>query len=214
MEMYERIQQRMAELGLKSVDIVNRTQLSKGAISQWLNGHTKPRGKNLDLLAEVLRCTPEWLQFGVGDDDGYADRFVSIPVLDVELAAGSGMHIDCERVKEHLPISVDWLFQNNLFAGDLAIVKVVGDSMASTLSDGSLILVDTSDKRPVSGKVYAIATDEDLRVKRLLKRTDGSWVISSDNKMDPAYQDEIIPPYELNNLRIIGRAVKVLMGDI
>ena len=214
MEMHERIQQRLYELDLKSVDIVSRTGLSKGTISQWLNGHTKPRGKNLDLLADVLRCTPEWLQFGVGVETEAKNRFIDIPILEVELAAGAGVHLDTELIREHLPISEDWLFQNSLFASDLAIVKVVGDSMAGTLSDGSLILIDTSEKTPISGKVYAIATEEELRVKRLIKRTDGSWVISSDNKLDPAYQDEIIPPYELNNLRIMGRAVKILMGDI
>lgn len=204
----------MNKLGYKAVDVVNRTGLSKGTISHWLNGHTKPRGKNLTVLAGALRCKPEWLQFGVGGNDAKNQSFNDIPILNVELAAGYGASIDLEKIQDRMPISTEWLFENNLSASSLAIVKISGDSMLTRLQDGDMLLVDVSDKKPVSGKVYAIATDDELRVKRLYRRTDGSWIISSDNKHDPAYQDEIISHNNFERLRIIGRAVKVLMGDI
>lgn len=214
MDMNDRIQQRMTELGYKSVDVVNRIGLSKGTVSQWLNGHTKPRGKNLLSLSDILRCTPEWLQFGVGQDISTEQRFSNIPVLNVELAAGPGMSVDLEQIQDRIPISSEWIFENHLSESSLAVVKISGDSMLPRLMNGDMLLIDTADKRPISGKVYAIATDDELRVKRLHKRTDGSWIISSDNKHDPAYQDEIVSYNNFERLRIIGRAVKVLMGDI
>lgn len=86
--------------------------------------------------------------------------------------------------------------------------------MSPRLQDGDILLVNTADNKPSSGNVYAIAVDTELRVKRLVKRMDGSWIISSDNKANPAYVDETISNHNFEKLRIIGRAVKVLMGDI
>jgi len=141
-------------------------------------------------------------------------RFIEVPIFDVELAAGAGTAIDLEHVKDSVPISSDWIIEQNLNQHSLAAVFVAGDSMAPRLQDGDTILVDRSDRQLVSGKVYAIAVDGELRVKRMLKRFDGNWVISSDNKQDPTYQDEVVAHYNIDQLRVIGKVVKVIMGDV
>lgn len=137
-------------------------------------------------------------------------RFIDIPVFDVELAAGNGTHIDVDRVTEFFPISENRLREAHVPPDQAAVVKVRGDSMESTLQDGDIVLVDTSIKRPVSGKIFAFAFDEELRVKRFTKRLDGSWRISSDNEGNPAYQDEIVSNHNIQQLRLIGQ-VKTLL---
>lgn len=140
-----------------------------------------------------------------------APRFIDIPVFDVELAAGNGTHIDLERVTEYFPVSENRLNDAHVVPSQAAIVKVRGDSMESTLYSGDVVLVDTSVKRPVSGKIFAFAFDDDLRVKRFSKRLDGSWRISSDNGDNPAYSDETLSAHDITQqIRIIGQ-VKVLL---
>lgn len=211
----DRIKARRDSEQLSQQDVATRVDVTPQSVQQWEAGKTAPRGKRLDSLAHALGCSKEWLLFGSGDlPNEPATRFTKVPVLDVELAAGVGAHIDMEEVTDWVPISQDWIFENQLPESNLVVVKVSGDSMLPRLQNGDMLLVNTSDNRPVSGKIYAIANGSELRVKRLIKQMSGAWVISSDNKHDPAYPDEVIPPNSFNQLRIIGRAVKVLMGDL
>ncbi len=143
-----------------------------------------------------------------------SSKFTNIAFLDIELAAGSGFCADQERTQDLIPISKDWIFENNYSESSLKAVTVRGDSMSPRIQDGDILLINTADKKPRSGNVYAIAVDDELRVKRLVKRMDNSWIISSDNKADLSYVDEVISYNNFEQLRIIGRAVKVLMGDL
>lgn len=216
-ELSERIRLKMAEHGLKAVDLVRKAGVSKGAVSQWLNGVAEPSSKNAIALSKALRCDPTWLMSGKGDpssNDFVAYDFIDIPLLDVELSAGAGTHSELENVMDWIPISSEWITKNNFSSDNLKAVAVRGDSMSPRLQDGDVLLINAAEIKPQSGYVYAIAVDDELRVKRLVKRMDGSWIISSDNKANPAYVDETISHHNFEQLRIIGRAVKVLMGDL
>ncbi|CUI07850.1 hypothetical protein BN2497_10477 [Janthinobacterium sp. CG23_2] len=53
------------------------------------------------------------------------------------------------------------------------------------------ILVNADETNIVDGKLYAIRYGDDLRVKYLYRRLDGTVVLRSVN---PAYRDEEVPP--------------------
>lgn len=212
----DRIRARRKELKLTQAELGRKVGISSPAISQLEKGESKsPSSDNLLTLSKALSCSPEWLQTGIASPVAFTEtKFINIPILDVELAAGVGIHIDMEEVTDWVPISQDWICANRLPESHLVVVRVSGDSMSPRLQDGDMLLVNTADKQPMSGKVYAIANGDELRVKRLIKQMSGSWVISSDNKHDPAYQDELVPPHEFTQLRVVGRVIKVLMGDV
>lgn len=212
----DRIRNRRKDLGLTQSSLGKRVGISAPAISQLEKGESKaPSSENLLSLANALNCSPNWLQNGIDTPASIASvDFEQIPVLNVELSAGVGSYIEEENIIDWVPISQDWIYDNHLAKKDLAIVKVAGDSMIPRLQDGDMLLINTADRRATSGNIYAIEVEGELRVKRLMKRMDGSWAISSDNKSDPAYQDEIISHHNLEQLRVIGRAVRVLMGKL
>ena len=56
--------------------------------------------------------------------------------------------------------------------------------MAPTLRDGDLAAIDRSSVEPISGRVFAVRTEEGLAVKRL-RRIDGRWHLTSDNPGHP-----------------------------
>ncbi|PPC77916.1 hypothetical protein C4K68_07675 [Pokkaliibacter plantistimulans] len=140
--------------------------------------------------------------------------YVAIPVLDVHLAAGFGTVVDREEVTQWTEIPHEFIASDGLSALSLAAVHISGDSMTPRLQNGDRVLIDTADKQIKDGKVYAIAVEDELRVKRLFKKIGGGILISSDNKADPAYRDELITPQDEHHLRVIGRVVRIISGAL
>ncbi|MEH6580160.1 MAG: S24 family peptidase [Amphritea sp.] len=199
------------------VELAKRVGISRVRITQIESDPTTHvRGDTLLNLAKVFGCEPRDLEYGWGSEApaAPAEDFVNIPMLNVELSSGAGRVIDQENIVDYVPISRAWIDKNNLAEQRLATVQVHGDSMASRIQDGDTVLVDTSQNMPISGKVYVISVDNELRIKRLFKRMDGSWTISSDNKTNPEYCDEVIAPHNAEQLRVIGRAIRVVMGEL
>lgn len=210
----DRFKSAREQIGLTQESLAKQANVSQTTIYKIESGETV-RPRKLDELAKLLNVTPEWLQFGSeNESQAAAINYVNIPILEVELSAGSGSVADLEHATDWVPISRQWIIEQRYPQAALKAVTVTGDSMSPRLQNGDMLLVNTADNKPVSGNIYAIAVDNELRVKRLLKRMDGSWIISSDNKANPAYVDETISHHNFEQLRIIGRAVKVLMGDL
>lgn len=68
-----RIKESMKEKGLKQVDIVKTTGVSKGSVSKWLAGKAKPSGEYLLRLSQVLGESEYWLLNGEYPYSSYAD---------------------------------------------------------------------------------------------------------------------------------------------
>jgi len=62
-----RIRQRMDELGIKQVDLINKKVASKGTISLWLSGGAEPTRERLVRLSEELKTTEKWILTGHDD---------------------------------------------------------------------------------------------------------------------------------------------------
>lgn len=56
-----RLQEAMNIRGLKQVDLVERTQIPKGSISQYVSGFVEPKSDRIYLLANALSVNPVWL---------------------------------------------------------------------------------------------------------------------------------------------------------
>lgn len=57
----DRLKEAMKLRNLKPVDLVNRTKISKGAISSYIAGNYTPKSKNIYSLAKALNVSPVWL---------------------------------------------------------------------------------------------------------------------------------------------------------
>jgi len=225
MEISDRIKQRMTDLDLKAVDIVTRTGLSKGTVSQWVNGHTSPRGENLQKLCTVLKCAPEWIQFGVGapgsslasKQENHSQLAVStssewtepVKIAKQHLSAGHGAYeegmSEADEYEGVEDVDISRLHGLGIQTGCARIIKIKGDSMYPTLWDGDMAIADTYIPHLISGKIYAFYFDGELKVKRFTKRMDGNWIISSDNKDNPSLMDEVVSPRDTQHLHMIGQ---------
>ena len=57
----ERLREIMSIRNMKQVEIIERTGISKGALSSYISGHYVPKQDNIYKLAEALNVNPAWL---------------------------------------------------------------------------------------------------------------------------------------------------------
>jgi hypothetical protein len=137
-------------------------------------------------------------------DPGLA-KLVPIPRLRIGASAGPGAIPDGERAVAHFAFDPGWLKQvTRAASADLSIIRVHGDSMHPTLSDGDEIMVDRSATEAglVDG-VYVLRRDDTLMVKRVaIHPSTRRLTISSDNSAYPSWRD-----CEPGSVEIVGKVV-------
>lgn len=215
-EVGNRIKQRMDALGLKQVDLVDKDVAKKATISNWISGVNKPTGDRLIELSKVLVCSPEYILTGdgwVGDPSSprqQGDDVIYVDVLDVTASCGLGSFNDIELVKDRIPFKKSWLRKRGIHtnANQLKMVYGVGNSMAPTITDSSLVLLDLHDNDPktlANDGVYAFIAGGALRIKRISIDLLGNIRFSSDNPNKERYPDESISKDQSIDLKIVGR---------
>lgn len=139
---------------------------------------------------------------------GGRSDFLVIPHLDVAAAMGSGLarpetYVD---IIEQMTVSREWLRRNvsPSSPANLAVITGLGDSMEGTFNDGDLLLVDRGVSEVKIDAIYVLALNDELYIKRLQRRPDGTLLMLSDN---PKY-----PPYEIRNgdlakFHVLGRVL-------
>lgn len=142
------------------------------------------------------------------EDDLPEGDFALIRRLGVELSAGNG-HEGVEIVmdeKQPQAFRADWIRKKGLKPVHLACMTADGPSMESRIQDGDALVVDTSQKEVVDGKVFGLWYDGGARVKRLYRLPGGGLRIKSDN---PDFAPIDLMPGQLEHVHIIGRVVHV-----
>ena len=133
-------------------------------------------------------------------DDG---EFVSIPLINVNFTAGPGA---CEVIDDDsfsLVFRRYSLHKMGVNANQARLVRVSGDSMSPTLSDGDIVGINMADTDIRDGKTYAICHDDMLRIKTLVARP-GEVLIRSLNR--ELYPDEVLGVKQFHSsVRVIGR---------
>lgn len=182
------------------------TDKSVRTLYRYTKGAEPPAGV-IKALAREAGISTEWLLFGGSTEpaSGLADRFVAIPRFPVYASAGPGsVAEDHTAPEEFIMFREDWLKKIGVNYRNCHVITVKGQSMEPTLYEGDIVLVDTKDRRPVPGALFALAIDDYAYVKRVQLQSDGSILLISDNKTG-YHRDELIPPDRTGTLRLVGR---------
>lgn len=160
--------------------------------------------KDVQRLARYFGVSPADLGSSVPSQSPEND-LVRIARLSIGASAGGGSFAEEERDAGHLAFDRRWL--RKLGSGDLAklrFIRVQGDSMVPTLSDGDDIMVDEADAAErLRDGIYVLRVEGTLLVKRLAPNpSDQSITIKSDNAAYPAWTG-----CDPASLTIIGRVV-------
>lgn len=184
---------------------------NQGAVWQCLNAKGMPISlKAAQGFAEGLKCQIEdfsprlaKLAQGIADSVGQpAEDYVEVKRITAVVAAGGGSAEEVYEEVGSLAFRRDFLASCGVTAGAARILNVKGTSMEPTIPDGSVLLVNSANKEPRNGQIYALAKGNDLVVKRLIKTGD-EWVARSDNQ-------DGNPDFPINDglqVTVLGRAV-------
>jgi len=220
----ERIAEIMGTTGLSVGDLAKISDVSSSAVTQWKDGPTNTiKAGPATKLEAATKYSARWIATGEGPkfkaersnvialhpEDDLPDDVVQIPEYKVRFSGGDGnVVIDYELSEESQPATyrLSWMQRMHFNPDKLKRFKVKGNSMEPLLFNGDSVLVNEAEsdmEQIVDGKVYAIRYGNELRVKRLYRRLDGSLTLHSEN---PDFKDEDVPPELVEqHITIIGR---------
>jgi len=204
-----------AKNGGNQSEMARYVGVSPQAVQKWIAGLAEPRGKNLELAAEFLGVTPAHLKFGTPQevDQGAIDpetglkvgtfmrvravdeddpSLVRIPKVKLRLSAGlSGFEVEPESYDgSTTTVPTDWMQRRGYSRDKLFAIRVKGESMEPTFYEDDLVVINTADKSPIDGDVYAINYEGEPVVKRM-ERDAGDWWLKSDNPDQRKYSRKI-----------------------
>lgn len=129
---------------------------------------------------------------------------VSIPRLDVAASAGPGAVAE-DRAAGRMKLDAAFVRSLGARAEALSAIRVTGDSMEPTLSDGDDILVNRDDGvTRLRDGIYVLRAEDVLIVKRVIVGEDRQVSIRSDN---PAWAARPAPG--MADIQLLGRVVWV-----
>lgn len=144
----------------------------------------------------------------------YLDHYeqISLPVLDVpeRLGFGHGMS-EVETVARLLTLDAAWL-RSAVSMTDLSSLRIitgVGQSMAPTIKQGDLLIVDQSITNVSYDAIYVVCIGSSLTIKRIQRDLDGIRVISD----NPQYKEIQVPTDLEERIEVLGRVVFIWSGS-
>lgn len=216
------------ELAMRGPPRVSQAALARAcgvkppSVTDWLSGGTQSlKGKNLLAAAAFLKVRAEWLATGElpmrpikdANPSGFqvaeasAEYSLPIQISDVRGSCGGGAMDFDQAPRAPLLKEPGWFKRYRIKPKDALAVWADGDSMADFIVDGDIVIFDISKTAPRSGKIFLIEHPDGLRIKRLRRDIDGSWILESNNADKRTFPDERISTEHAGLLVVRGEFV-------
>lgn len=128
------------------------------------------------------------------------DDFVTVPLYEPTASAGPGDVVEGEAVLGQVAFRRAWLRRHGVAPDQAALFRVRGHSMAPTIPDRAVVLVDRAARQLRDRRVYVLRQDDALFLKRLRRDRRGLIIASSDN---PAIDPFLLDP-SLGDAPLVG----------
>lgn len=176
-------------------DMARRIEAAIGVPAGWLDTSHEP--------------APESASHGLvrssHPDDAPSDDVIWVPESRIEFSGGSGRVAVHDLIDDEEPATyrLSWFQKYGINPAKVRRFRVSGRSLEPMLFARDTILVNTEETSIVDGKLYAIRYGDELRVKYLSKRLDGTVILRSVN---PDYKDEeVSAELASEHITVIGR---------
>ncbi len=181
------------------------------AATQYSN-NKKRQNIPFEKIAELCarkRISINWVLYEQSSqmlDKNTEDIFKVRILIDVNGSAGGGAFND-ENEEDFTYLSLDRFYTDmiGIKEGDnIEAIKVIGDSMETTIKDNSIVLVDRNKTDITNGGIFVINTKNGVLVKRVTLSLSGGISLISDNKNYP------IETVSADEAMIIGKVIGAL----
>lgn len=123
--------------------------------------------------------------------DPQSADYIGINEIDATVGAGS-TGADGPVTKRHKFLHT-WVREHGLKADLCRIVRVAGEAMEPTVSDGALILIDTAATGHQDGKIYVLRIGAAVIIRRLIHDHNAGWLAHCDNPDKTAWPTQAWP---------------------
>lgn len=202
MKLGERIKARRLELGLTQTEVGEMIGLTQSALQNIEVGKTA-RPRNINGLSIALRCSPEFLQYGINitDDSNVSNAISSESITKLPLI--SWVQAGCWSEIQELNYSDIDHFPCPVYASPKAFVlKVQGESMTPKFNEGDHIFVDP-EAQAINGSYIVARLDDENQAtfKQLILEGNKKYL----KAINPDWPEKFI---EINgNCTIVGKVI-------
>jgi len=187
--------------------------VAESTVRSWRDGNSEPQRPYLIPIAKEAGISIAWLVSGEGPmrieglvQPGIADSqrvYAPIPRLTRQV---DGREEPVESEIASVSFDRKWLEDKGLSPTDLLYTRMQDDSMQPSISEGALVVVDSSTDKIKGDGLYALMHSGEIAVKRLQIEFGGGIWIRSDNS---AYKEQYVKAEKCDALYIIGRVIWV-----
>lgn len=149
-------------------------------------------------------ANPSRYQLDEGNDENGA---MPVDFMDAAGSCGGGAINFEAELRQPLLKEPAWFKRYRITPQETLAVWADGDSMANFIVDGDIVIFNRARRTPRSGQIFLIEHPDGLRIKRLRREIDGTWVLESDNPDKRRYPDERIGPEDAHLLNVVGEFV-------
>ena len=198
MDIADRVKKIRNELGLSQRQLAELTGTAQTSIQKIERGDTK-NPRNLEALAAALKCTPEYLSFGVGDMDNATVMTSANNYLPLVSMVQAGAWSEIQEAS----VSDTKLYPCPVNCSKYSfVVRVEGYSMMNAFVPGDLLYVDP-ESQPINGSFVIARLDDENQA------TFKQLIIDGNKKylkaLNPDWPNKFI---EINgNCTIVGKVV-------
>lgn len=207
MSLHDDIKKRRLELGLTMADVAQLVGVSEATISRWESGDiANMKRDKIVSLAKALHVSPSFI---MGWDEPstaevvYSNKYDNILPIKVHRIPLLG-EIACGE-----PIFADEDKESYVLAGtDIRAdfcLRARGDSMINArIYDGDIVFIR---EQPMveKGEIAAVIINDEATLKRVYYYPEQNKIIL--NPENPSYEPFVYVGEELNNIRILGKAI-------
>ena len=188
------------DAGLTQKELAAKIGAKHNSVSNWENDQNKPGPDTIELLCAILGVSPNYFFNGPNIDSPSnilpLPRTRKIPLLG-DIACGEPIFAE-----ENYNGEVDT--PDNIHA-DFAL-RCKGDSMiGARIQDGDLVFIRKQEDVD-NGEIAAVLVEDEATLKRVYKYPD-KVVLNPEN---PKYPPLVYAGYDLEKVRILGKAVAFL----
>jgi len=222
----ERFKEVRTELGLNQTELGEAVGVTQSTVTAYETGKRRPPLPVLLALERVLRINHDWLLNGAGPRLTEAaptrpvivtspeelksltrlegeDRYYAVPYLRDPAAAGAGLIME-EQVEGYCIIHQ----RVAPHPERLRCVRISGDSMAPTLTDGSIVAVDVTPVplHNLEGRIVCCRTGDGAVVIKRLRARNHFALLFSDNENQRTFPPIVVDLRELPD-PVIGQVI-------
>lgn len=212
-EVGRRIKQRRTELGITQEELGIRLHLNKSTIQRYESGAiTSIKLPVIQAIAKQLNVSPEWLALKTDEMGGYNQVHVGtsiehinniipfpetkeVPLLGT-IACGEPIMAE-ENIEDYVNLDKD-------VDADFAL-RCSGDSMiGARINSGDIVFIHQQ-PNVENGEIAAVLIGDEATLKRVYKYPEKNMLVLK--AANPAFEDFIYSDSELDDIKILGKAV-------